>query len=83
MTLLYFAWVKERIGKGEEGLPLPPGVTTVSALLEHLRGLGPDYAAALGEDSALRIAVNQEMAGPDAPVSDADEVAIFPPMTGG
>jgi molybdopterin synthase sulfur carrier subunit len=83
MQLLYFAWVRERIGTGEETLPLPEAVTTVDGLLDWLAARDEHYAAALGQREAIRVAVNQTYVGGDHAVSDADEIAIFPPVTGG
>lgn len=83
IELLYFAWVRERIGKDGEGLALPPGVGTVAALLDWLETRGEAYRTALHERERLRVAVNQVFAPFDAPVGAGDEVAIFPPVTGG
>lgn len=83
MTLLYFAWLRSKIGQGTEELALPPGVGTVRELIAHLRGRGPGYAAALSDLSVIRVAVNQKFAGLDQTVTDQDEVALFPPITGG
>lgn len=83
MQLLYFAWVRERIGTGEETLSLPDDVTSVAQLLDWLAARGEHYAAALDQRSHIRVAVNQTYVGTDHPVSDGDEVAIFPPVTGG
>ncbi len=83
MTLLYFAWLRTRIGQQSETVTLPDGVTTVGALLEWLKQRGPGYAAALEDLSVVRVAVNQDFAALDHPVADGDEVALFPPVTGG
>ena len=83
MTLLYFAWVRERIGLDAEEIALPADVQTVAALLAWLRGRGGGYAHALEDLSVVRVAVNQEFAAPDNAVADGDEVALFPPVTGG
>jgi molybdopterin synthase sulfur carrier subunit len=83
MRLRYFAWLKTRIGTGSEELPLPAGVTTVDGLVAWLRERGPGYAAALARPEAIRAAVNHEHASPDQAIADADEVALFPPVTGG
>ena len=83
MTLLYFAWVRERIGRDAEEIALPADVRTVAALLDWLRGRGEGYASALEDLSVIRVAVNQEFAAPDHAVADGDEVALFPPVTGG
>lgn len=81
--LVYFAWVRERIGKGEEDLDLPDDVVTVSDLLQHLRGLGEEYENALQFPDAIRVAINQEHVERDEPIAGAREIGLFPPMTGG
>ena len=81
MTLLYFAWVRQKIGKGEETLEAP--VADVASLIAHLKSLGPSYADAFADLSRVRVAVNQHHAGLDAKVGPNDEVAFFPPVTGG
>ncbi|MBL4789876.1 MAG: molybdopterin converting factor subunit 1 [Kordiimonadaceae bacterium] len=83
MQLIYFASVREQIGLSEEDYDLPFGVSTVEALLDTLRARGPQYASALVAGTKLKVAVNQEHARLDAPVTNQDEVAIFPPVTGG
>lgn len=83
IELLYFSWVRERIGKDGERIELPPGVATVAALLDWLEACGSPYGAALVERDRLRVAVNQAFAPLNAPVRAGDEVAIFPPVTGG
>lgn len=83
MKILYFAWVKSKTGIGEETVALPDGVTDVAGLLEWLKGRGPEFAEALADPSIVRVAVNQEIANLDAAVAEGDEVALFPPMTGG
>ena len=81
MILLYFAWVRQKIGKSEERLT--PEVRDVASLVDHLRSLGPNYADAFADLSRIRVAVNQHHAGLDATVGPDDEVAFFPPVTGG
>lgn len=83
MTLLYFAWVREQIGRDTEEIALPADVQTVAALLDWLRSRGGGYASALDDLSVIRVAVNQEFAAPDHAVADGDEIALFPPVTGG
>ncbi|WP_222873042.1 molybdopterin converting factor subunit 1 [Hankyongella ginsenosidimutans] len=83
IVLLYFAWVRERIGVAEERLPVQEDVASVAALLDHLATRSPGHAAALADRSALRVAVNQAHVGMDHAVADGDEVALFPPVTGG
>jgi molybdopterin converting factor subunit 1 len=82
VRLLYFAWVRERIGLGEEELALD-GPEPLGALLDRLAGRSQGHGAALAERGRLRAAVNQDFAGWDALVQPGDEVAIFPPVTGG
>ena len=83
MQLLYFAWLRLKIGVGEEQLELPPEVSTVTDLLDWLSEKGDGYAEALRDRSVVRVAVNQEYVGFDHPLSPEDEVALFPPITGG
>ena len=83
MKLLYFAWLRARIGRAEEELALPLGVRDVGGLLEWLQTRGPGYAEALRDLSVVRVAVNQDYVGREHPVRDGDEVALFPPVTGG
>ena len=83
MKLKYFAWVRERIGVAEEDVDLPTDVTTTEELLVWLRGRGEGYALALAPDAAVRIALDKVHVPGDAPLGDAREVALFPPMTGG
>ena len=83
MTVLYFAWLRERMGREEESLTLPPGVDTVAGLIEWLRARDPAGAAAFASGAPIRAAVNQAFATPGTPLTDGDEVAFFPPVTGG
>lgn len=81
--LVYFAWVRERIGKDEEELDLPASVKTVGDLLAHLKTLGDEYESALFYPEAIRVALNQEHAHHSEPIAGVREIGIFPPMTGG
>jgi len=83
MELLYFAWLREKVGISTEKVALPDGISDVAGLLEWLRGRGVGYAEALKDLSVVRVAVNQEFAQPTDPVKDGDEIALFPPVTGG
>ncbi len=83
MKVLYFAWLKEKIGMSEEEIVLPPAVTTVQELVDWMRSRGPGFAAALAEGNAVKVAVNQVYAQQKDPVTDKDEIAFFPPVTGG
>ncbi len=80
VRILYFAGLKEALGTGGETLELPPGVNTAGALRDWLAGHGRE---ALAGAKNLRCAVNQDMAAPDAAIGDGDEIAFFPPVTGG
>lgn len=83
LHLLYFAWLRERVGTGAESLPLPDRVRTVGELIGWLSNRGPGYAAAFANARTVRCAVNQDFATRDTPVGPGDEVAFFPPVTGG
>jgi molybdopterin synthase sulfur carrier subunit len=83
MTLLYFAWVRQKIGRSEERLDLPDGVVTVADLVAHLATRGGGYADAFADMTRIRVALNQEHVKFDAVLSQNDEVAFFPPVTGG
>jgi molybdopterin synthase sulfur carrier subunit len=83
VNVLYFAWVRQKIGRSEEAMDPPAGVTTVRGLAEHLRAKGGGYEDAFADLSRLRAAVNQEHVGFDTAISADDEVAFFPPVTGG
>jgi sulfur-carrier protein len=82
MKLLYFAWVRERIGKAEETLELPPSVRTVGDLMQWLVGRGEEYAHAF-EKPVIRAAIDHTHVKPDAAIAGAREIAFFPPMSGG
>ena len=83
MQILYFGWVRTRIGIGGEILEPPTDITNVRALVEWLKQRGESYRVALEDLTTIRVAINQEMANLDATISSEDEVALFPPMTGG
>jgi molybdopterin synthase sulfur carrier subunit len=83
MKLLYFAWLRQRIGLPGEEFDLPGDVGTVQQLIDCLRARGANYAEALADPAIVRVAVNQAYAQPGDPVTDTDEVALFPPVTGG
>lgn len=83
VTLLYFARLREALGTGREQLVLPPGVATLGALRAHLAARGESWAREMAEGRNLRAAVNQDIAAADTPLRGGDEVAFFPPVTGG
>jgi molybdopterin synthase sulfur carrier subunit len=83
VKLLFFAALREQLGTMAEEVELPAGVTTLAGLRDHLRARGGNYEKALSEKTLVRMAVNQEMAQPTAKLAAGDEVAFFPPVTGG
>ncbi len=83
MKLLYFAWLREKIGIAEEEILPPETVQTVAELLDWLKSRGANYQSALADLSVVRVAVNQNYVKLDNPVTPEDEVALFPPVTGG
>lgn len=83
MKMLYFAWLRTKIGIGQEEVSPPDSVRDVASLIDWLRERGPRYAEALANPQVVRVAVNQEYAKPGDPVRPNDEIALFPPVTGG
>jgi molybdopterin synthase sulfur carrier subunit len=83
VRILYFAWVRERIGKAEETLDPPAEVVTVADLVRWLKGRGEEYDHALERPEVIRVALDQMHARADTPIAGAREAALFPPMTGG
>ncbi|MES2095965.1 MAG: molybdopterin converting factor subunit 1 [Pseudomonadota bacterium] len=83
LDILYFAWVRESIGLGQERVDVPADVGSVSDLIDWLAGRGGGYAEAFAERGKLRAAVDQTFVPLDTPLGSAREVAIFPPVTGG
>jgi molybdopterin synthase sulfur carrier subunit len=81
--ILYFAWLRERVGRSEEWLDLPDAVTNVAGLVAWLCESGENYRRAFAVPGVVRCAVNQAFAIPEAPINAGDEVAFFPPVTGG
>lgn len=83
MKVLYFAWVRERVGKAEEEVAPPADVTTISDLIAWLSGRGEEYAHAFEKPKVIRAAIDRVHVKPDTTISGAREIAFFPPMTGG
>jgi sulfur-carrier protein len=83
VKVLYFAWVRERVGKPEEEIEPPPDVATVGQLMAWLARRGEEYAHAFVNPKVVRAAIDQTHVKPDAPIAGAREIAFFPPMTGG
>jgi molybdopterin synthase sulfur carrier subunit len=81
--LVYFAWVRERVGKPEEDVELPSGLETVADLVRWLKTRGEEYDHAFENEGVVRAAIDKVHARPDAAIADAREIAFFPPMTGG
>jgi sulfur-carrier protein len=83
LKLLYFAWVRERVGKPEEEIDPPASVRTVGELVAWLSGRGEEYAYAFENSHVIRAAIDHTHVKPDAAIAGAREIAFFPPMTGG
>ncbi len=83
IKVLYFAWMREKTGIGEEQIDLPDGVETVADLIAWQKRRGPEFAAAFARDDVIRAAIDHEHVTHDAPVGGAREIAFFPPVTGG
>jgi molybdopterin synthase sulfur carrier subunit len=83
MRLLYFAWLRTKTGVAQEEVAPPAEVRDVASLIAWLQTRGPNFADALKNPQVVRVAVNQQYARPDHPLSAGDEVALFPPVTGG
>lgn len=81
LNIRYFAWLRERVGTGHETVETEAG--TLSELIEELKAIDESHAFAFSDISAVRAAIDQDLAELDAPIADAREVAFFPPMTGG
>ena len=83
MKVLYFAWLRQKIGHGEEEVTPPAGIATPGALVDWLVAKGGGYSAAFADKASVKVAINQDFAGMDDPIGADDEIAFFPPVTGG
>jgi molybdopterin synthase sulfur carrier subunit len=83
LKILYFAWVRERVGKAEEVIDPPAGIATVGELVTWLAGRGEQYAYAFENPKVIRAAIDRNHVRADARIAGAGEIAFFPPMTGG
>ena len=83
MKLVYFAWVRERVGKESEIVDPPAGLATVADLVGWLKTRGEEYDYAFENAAVVRAAINRKHVKPTAPIAGAEEIAFFPPMTGG
>ncbi|WP_445503707.1 molybdopterin converting factor subunit 1 [Microvirga sp. G4-2] len=83
MKLVYFAWVRERIGKTDETIDLPEGIATIADLVRWLKTQGEEYEYAFENEAIVRAAIDHLHVKPEASIAGAREIAFFPPMTGG
>jgi len=83
MRLLYFAWVKEKVGRASEEVAIPENVATVAELIAWLKSRGPEFANAFEREQVIRAAIDQSHVRHDARIGHAREIAFFPPVTGG
>jgi sulfur-carrier protein len=83
VRLLYFAWVREKLGRAEESMLLPPAVTTIAELMAWLSQRGPEYLDVFSRVGIVRAAIDRVHAQPASVITNAREIAFFPPVTGG
>ena len=83
MVIKYFSWIKEHIGKSEEFIELPDNITTINELIDHLNNINDNYKKAFIKKNLVKIAVNKTYCSIETKISDNDEIAFFPPVTGG
>lgn len=83
MHILYFSWVRERMAKAEETLPLTEDTASIQQLIQHLKSRDASGAHAFADSTLIRVAVNQAFVSGDHALNEGDEVAFFPPVTGG
>ena len=83
MKILYFAWVRDKIGLDSEEFDLPPEINTAGEFIQWFKARGDNYAQVVEASGTVKMAINQEYAGPEDVLCNEDEVALFPPVTGG
>ena len=83
MIVKYFSWIKEHIGKSEEVIDLPIGITTINELIIYLENLNENYRLAFEKKNLIKIAINKSYSSLDDKIDNNDEIAFFPPVTGG
>jgi len=83
MVVKYSSWIKEHIGKAEEVIDLPEDITTIKELISYLENLNDDYRLVFGKKNLIKIAINKSYSSLDDKIDNNDEIAFFPPVTGG
>ncbi len=83
MIIKYFSWIRDHVGKSEEKIELPENVTTINELIDHLNNINEQYKLAFSKRALIKIAINKTYSSIDAKISNDDEIAFFPPVTGG
>jgi molybdopterin synthase sulfur carrier subunit len=83
MVIKYFSWIREHVGKSEENFDLPSDVTTINELINYLNDLNDQYKHAFAKRSLIKIAINKTYCPIESKINNNDEVAFFPPVTGG
>ncbi|MBL6850556.1 MAG: molybdopterin converting factor subunit 1 [Candidatus Puniceispirillales bacterium] len=83
MQIKYFSWIKEHIGKSEEEINLPHNVSTIEELMFYLENLNDKYKRAFEKKDLIKIAINKSYSSIDDKINNTDEIAFFPPVTGG
>ena len=83
MVVKYFSWIREHIGKAEEVIDLPTDITTIKELISYLENLDDNYKSAFEKKKLIKIAINKSYSSLDDKIDNNDEIAFFPPVTGG
>ena len=83
MIIKYFSWIRDHVGKSEEKIELPDNVTTINELIDHLNNMNEQYKQAFAKRDLIKIAINKTYSSIEAKISNDDEIAFFPPVTGG